>query len=121
MDAIRISDGTRVALKIVWDYVSPYEVSVHHLLSTPPLSLDPRNHCVQAIEILQVPDDPHRTIIVMPLLRPFDDPPFLTVGECMGFFIQIFEVGRFLLGLDLLLTDYRVLNSCTTIISSTGK
>jgi hypothetical protein len=35
-------------------------------------------------------------IIVMPLLRPFDDPPFDTIGEVVDFITQVAEVSPFL-------------------------
>jgi hypothetical protein len=41
---------------------------------------------------LKVPDDPDRTILVMPLTRGFDKPRFQTVGEAVDFFGQFFQV-----------------------------
>ena len=63
--------------------------------STEPLASHPRNHCVPVYEVLQVPDptgDDDEIIIVMPLLRPFYNPRFKSVGEAVEFFRQIFEV-----------------------------
>ena len=43
--------------------------------------------------MIYYPDDHDVSIIVLPLLRQFNDPPFETVGEAVDFFRQIFEVG----------------------------
>jgi hypothetical protein len=59
-------------------------------LSSEPLSLDPRNHCVQLLEVLDVPGDDQ--LLVTPLLRPFDSPTFDTFGEAIDCFRQLFEV-----------------------------
>jgi hypothetical protein len=63
-------------------------------LSTEPLSLDPRNHCAQLLEVLDLPDDDEQ-VLVMPLLRPFNSPTFDTFGEAIDCFRQLFEVTRF--------------------------
>ena len=41
---------------------------------------------------LQPPDDEDMLILVMPLLRWYDDPRFDTLGEAVHFFDQIFKV-----------------------------
>lgn len=41
---------------------------------------------------MQDPQDPDIQIIVMPFLRPYNDPKFGTVGEAVEFFRQAFEV-----------------------------
>lgn len=43
-------------------------------------------------DVLDVPDEPDCKLIVMPFLRTFYDPRFLTVGEAVEFFRQAFEV-----------------------------
>ncbi len=85
--AVRLSDGLPVILKRVELDSPEFEISV--LFSSPPLSLDPRNHCVP-IHHLKYKEF---GILVLPLLRKFDDPPFDTVGEVLECFRQIFEVG----------------------------
>ncbi|KAJ7088720.1 kinase-like domain-containing protein [Mycena belliarum] len=57
---------------------------------------DPRNHAVPILETLEVPDDKHITIIVMPLLRKYCQPRFDTFGEAVDFFSQIIEGVKFL-------------------------
>lgn len=56
------------------------------------MASDPRNHCVPIYEVLEVPDDPDKIILVMPLLRYFYNPSFYTVGEAVDFLTQVFEV-----------------------------
>ena len=51
--------------------------------------IDPRNHTVPILEKLHFGQ---KTIIVMPLLRPCDDPVWETVGEVISFLKQVFEV-----------------------------
>jgi hypothetical protein len=91
LDATRISDGEFVMLKAVRRNDHPFEVEIARYLMSEPLRSDPMNHCVPILDVLNVPDDP-RDIIVMPLLRPFSDPPFETFGEVVGCLRQLFEV-----------------------------
>lgn len=91
LDAVCISDGSLVMLK----YVTPNdyaEVEISQLLSSEPLSSDPRNHCNPLLETLRLPEPDDGTLLVSPMLRKFNDPPFLTIGEAVAFFTQIFEV-----------------------------
>ncbi len=68
------------------------EVEINQYLSSEPLSLDPRNHCAQSLEIFPIPDTENVYMMVMPTLRPFDNPVFATFGEAVAFFTQLFEV-----------------------------
>ena len=90
MDATRISDGKPVMLKRLPTEEGPYELEINRLFSTEPLSSDPRNHCGQLLDVIELPNDP--PIMVQPLLRPFYDPPLQTYGEFVTFFAQICEV-----------------------------
>ncbi|KAJ6559507.1 kinase-like domain-containing protein [Mycena sp. CBHHK59/15] len=91
MDATRTSDGKLVALKRVDAKIHPFEAEIQLFLCSEPLAKDPRNHCSPIYEVLRTPDDPDVIILVMPFLRPFDDPNFDTFGEAVDFFQQIFE------------------------------
>lgn len=51
------------------------------------------NHCVPVYDVLSVPDEEDRVIIVMPLLQEYLRPPFGTIGEAVECFRQLFEVG----------------------------
>ena len=68
----------------------PYELQLNRLFSTEPLSSNPRNRCVQLLDVIQLPNED--LIMVQPLLRPFYDPPLRTYGEFVTFFTQICEV-----------------------------
>ncbi|KAJ6543681.1 hypothetical protein B0H10DRAFT_2134463 [Mycena sp. CBHHK59/15] len=91
MDATRTSDGKLVALKRVDEKKHPFEAEIQLFLCSEPLVKDPRNHCSPIYEVLRTPDNPDVIILVMPFLRPFDDPNFDTFGEAVDFFQQIFE------------------------------
>jgi len=90
MDVTRISDGKPVMLKRLPLQEGPYELEINKLFSTEPLFSNPRNHCVQLLDVIWLPNDP--PIIVHPLLRPFYDPRLQTYGEFVTFFAQISEV-----------------------------
>ena len=81
-----------VFLKLISVDEHPEEIAIGQYLSSPPLSDDPRNHCCPVIDVLQDPLSSDKRIIVMPLLRAFDNPKFITVGEAVEFFRQAFEV-----------------------------
>ncbi|KII92697.1 hypothetical protein PLICRDRAFT_103575 [Plicaturopsis crispa FD-325 SS-3] len=90
-DAIRIADGSFVSLKKIRRSSHPYEVEIGQFLSSAPLVSDPTNHCVPLIDVLEVPDDEDVVILVMPLLRYYDNPRFDTFGETIEFLRQILE------------------------------
>ncbi|KAI9461053.1 hypothetical protein F5148DRAFT_250824 [Russula earlei] len=83
MDATRISDGKPVMLKMLPFEEGPHELEINKLFSIEPLYSDARNHCVQLLDVIQLPDDP--PIIVHPMLRPFYNPPLQTFGEVRHF------------------------------------
>ncbi|ESK87944.1 hypothetical protein Moror_10895 [Moniliophthora roreri MCA 2997] len=56
----------------------------------------PRNHCAPIYDVLSVPNDTNLDVIVMPLLRLFDESQFDTVGEVIHFLHQIFEGIQFM-------------------------
>ncbi|KAK7053653.1 kinase domain-containing protein [Favolaschia claudopus] len=91
MDAVRISDDTKVILKAVSTTVHPHEVEIAQLFSSLPHLGNPRNHCIPTIEVLPDPEVPDGQIIVMPLLVSFTKPGFETVGEVIACWRQIFE------------------------------
>jgi hypothetical protein len=81
-------------LKIVNTMNHPHEADIGTFLSTEPLASDPTNHCVPIYEVLHVPDKADTVILVMPLLRKYDDPRFGTFGEVVALFKQLFEVNE---------------------------
>ena len=92
LDATRISDGAYVILKIISQSLHPYEVEIGRFFSSEPLRSDPANHCIPIYDVLSVPDDKDKVIIVMPLLRVYTSPRFGTIGEAVECFRQLFEV-----------------------------
>lgn len=50
------------------------------------------NHCVPVYDCFQDEVDDEAEFLVMPVLRPFNNPPFETVGEVLDFFQQTLEV-----------------------------
>ncbi len=92
MDATRLSDGKIVKLKKIVDATHPHELEINQLFSSEPLASHPLNHCVPVYDVLDVPGEDGVHVIVMPLLRAFNDPPLYTIGEAIEFFDQIFHV-----------------------------
>ncbi|KAJ7140477.1 kinase-like domain-containing protein [Mycena crocata] len=88
MDAVRVSDNSTVLLKKVKKDQHPYEVEIGSFLTV--LGRSRANHCVPILHTLQPPNEDNLAIIVMPLLRRFDEPRFETIGEGVEFFRQIF-------------------------------
>lgn len=75
-------------------HVQRDQVAICKYLFDEPLISHPQNHCAPVSEILRVPDDYGFVLLVMPLLRKFDDPRFETMGEAVEFIRQIFEVSQ---------------------------
>ncbi|KIM75923.1 hypothetical protein PILCRDRAFT_13130 [Piloderma croceum F 1598] len=96
LDATRISDGAYMSLEAVEKSLHPDEAEIGLFLSKEPLESEIHNHCVPVLLILQVPDDQDRIIIVMPMLRRYDNPRFDTFGEAVDFFRQVFEGMQFM-------------------------
>ncbi|KAJ7475421.1 hypothetical protein B0H11DRAFT_1865665 [Mycena galericulata] len=96
VDAVRIRDGALVILKKVKKDNHPLEVDIHTFLSSEPLINDPKNHCIPLLEVLEPPSIPGTQLLVMKLLRDYEDPYFDTIGEAVDFFRQIFEGIQFM-------------------------
>ncbi|KIJ54959.1 hypothetical protein M422DRAFT_221387 [Sphaerobolus stellatus SS14] len=90
--AERMSDGLNVMLK----RVSPsgtysQELKVIKFFSTETVVMDPRNHCIPLLDVVQAPTYDEAYILVMPCLLRYDEPRFITVGEVVEFLRQTFE------------------------------
>lgn len=81
-----------VVLRRVSCCTSSHELKIAKTLSDEPLRSHPKNHCVPLFEALDVPDDYELSILVYPLLRPYDNPGFGTVGEALECIRQLLEV-----------------------------
>lgn len=90
MDATRREDGKLVSLKTIRHNDSELDIALS--LTTPNLVNHPMNHCVSIFDTFIDPLDTDRYFIVMPYLRPYDDPPFGAVGEAIDFVRQTLEV-----------------------------
>lgn len=110
LDATRTSDGVYVVLKRVNKQRHPAELEITTLLSSPLLSSDPRNHCAPVLEVLSVPDEDDTHIMVLPLLREYDQPRFDTVGEVVACLQQVFECIQFLHANNITHRDIHTLN-----------
>ncbi|TFK92743.1 hypothetical protein K466DRAFT_539332 [Polyporus arcularius HHB13444] len=96
IDAVRTKDGEIVAIKQVDKSDHPHEVEIGRYLTEPPLSDDSHNHCIPYLEVLQDPHVDDIQLVVMPLLREYNDPSFATVGEAVESFHQVFEGLQFM-------------------------
>lgn len=90
MDATRIDDGKLVYIKRV--KTGDQESTILMLLNAPDLRGNPRNHAVPILDHFQDDVDPSISYIVMPFLRPLDNPPPEKVGDCIDFVTQYLEV-----------------------------
>ena len=117
MDATRISDGRPVMLKRLLNKEGPYELQINRLFSTEPLLSNPRNRCVQLLDVIELPNEP--PIMVHPLLRLYNDPPLRTFGEFATFFAQLCEVNS-PESMDQTVQLPREYNSCTRTMLLTG-
>ena len=68
------------------------EFRIAQLLTQEDWINDPRNRCVPIVKLFEDHKDPRASYIVMPFLRPMDDPPFESVKEIIDFVDQILEV-----------------------------
>ncbi|KAI0364011.1 kinase-like protein [Pilatotrama ljubarskyi] len=86
IDATRTSDKMRVAIKSVSN--QGQELNISRLVA----SLGGAdNHCVSAIEVLPDPLNDHRSLLVMPYLRPYDNPELQTVDDVVNFVSQMLK------------------------------
>ena len=91
MDATR-KDGMQVMLKSVSVRRGHQELKIAQMFSLPEVRGKPQNHCVPLLDTFDLPGAFDEKLIVMPLLRRFDEPRFQTYGEFVAFFTQISEV-----------------------------
>lgn len=89
-----MTDGQLVCVKgINTTLGNTQEVQVALMFSRDSLRDDPRNHCVPILDVFQDAQNPAISYIVMPYLRPIEDPPFETVSDVLDFVSQMLEVG----------------------------
>ena len=81
-----------VTLKRIKRTSHPYEADIALYFSSEPVASNPENHCVPVYEVFTLDSEDDIIIMVMPLLRPYNDPTFDTIGEVVDCFRQLFEV-----------------------------
>ncbi|KAL6300712.1 hypothetical protein BKA93DRAFT_828879 [Sparassis latifolia] len=94
IDATRKTDGKRVSIKTVKR--DGDEIRIANYLSRPEVSSHPLNHCVPVLDIFPDPFDHDAAFMVMPYLRPFDNPDFGAIGEVTEFVRETLEGLTFL-------------------------
>jgi hypothetical protein len=90
MDATR-SDGTPVVLKFAHKSYNAYETFITSMYAPRGEFDHPHNHNTPILDVLPLPENDDVLVMVLPLLRAYDDPPFDTIGEVIAFFQQMFE------------------------------
>ncbi|KAH7890279.1 kinase-like domain-containing protein [Phlebopus sp. FC_14] len=90
LDATR-ANGTRVYIKKVFRNEHPAEAEIAQFLSLPAMLSDSHNHTVPVLDCFAGEKGPEIRYLVMPLLRPFNQPPFTTIKECVDFVDQTLE------------------------------
>ncbi|KAJ7151667.1 kinase-like domain-containing protein [Mycena filopes] len=89
LDAIRISDGSKVVLKRVRTCMP--EIGIALYLNSPELRRDPCNRTFRLLDVIPLPDDDSFAILVMPFLQEFSRPKFCNlqeITEAMRQFLQ---------------------------------
>ncbi|TDL21468.1 hypothetical protein BD410DRAFT_749596 [Rickenella mellea] len=89
LDATRTIDGERVVIKVVPS--SSNELRIARSLTTADKLQDPRNHCVPILDHFPDAADASKHFMVMPMLRNFEDPPFVFVSEVLDLVEQILQ------------------------------
>ena len=90
MDAVRLADGKRVFLKrLRRDHE---EIAISKFFSEGDKASDERNHCVPILDYLEDESLPGYGFLVMPVMRHFYKPEFLSIDEALEFIRQTLEV-----------------------------
>lgn len=87
-----MKDGAQVILKKLTSASSTNEVTIGRLFSSEPHRSHPANHCLPLLDVFSLPDEDAITFLVIPFLSHWENPKFVTIGESVAFFKQIFEV-----------------------------
>lgn len=114
LDAVRVSDGKKVILKVV-DINK--DIPILDYLNSPALLADERNHTVPILDKFPVPHEENLTWIVMPFLLMFHAfiHPFRYVSEIIEPVTQFLEVSIMWKGISFPAVD---ISSCTRALSS---
>ncbi|EJT97915.1 hypothetical protein DACRYDRAFT_119109 [Dacryopinax primogenitus] len=84
--------GSNVMLKLWFDnFLDRVEPDVLQYFSHPSRINDSANHCVPLLDMFQIPGQPFVKVLVEPLLRSYNEPPFIMVAEALSFVLQTLE------------------------------
>ncbi|KAI0041033.1 hypothetical protein FA95DRAFT_1501976 [Auriscalpium vulgare] len=89
IDGTRLTDGRQFIIKSVPPN-SIFEEPITRLFSSEPYKTDPRNHCIPLEDTINLSGEPI-PCLVLPMMRPYNNPRFRTFGEVVAFATQIFE------------------------------
>lgn len=95
MDATRISDGQPVYLKTI--EADSEESRIALSFSEGESKDHPNNHCVPILDLFADEHDPNTSLLVMPRMREFDDPPFEYVQDVVDVVDQLLEASPLML------------------------
>lgn len=84
-------NGKAVFIKRVDSTTHPNEVKIASRLGSPESRKDECNHCIPVLSVFTDGQDPKYQYIVMPVLRPFNEPSFTSFGEFVDFVNQTLE------------------------------
>ncbi|KAI9067213.1 hypothetical protein FKP32DRAFT_1644465 [Trametes sanguinea] len=87
IDARRKEDDFLVTIKTV--STRDQELSVARFLSS--FKDVEKNHCVEILDVLSDPLNPERALMIMPYLRPYNNPELMTVGDVIDFVKQMLD------------------------------
>lgn len=85
-----------VFIKRVDTTTHPDEVKIASRLGSLESCKDPKNHCIPVLDVFPDKQDARYQYIVMPVLRPFNEPNFTSFGEVVDFVDQTLEVASLL-------------------------
>ncbi|KAF9544086.1 hypothetical protein CPC08DRAFT_716571 [Agrocybe pediades] len=98
-DALHIPTGSRVALKLLYKRINPFEEDIIRYFSSEEAKKHPRNRCIPLLDVLCPPiqeGEDEFVFLVMPYVRTFRLPIFDTVGEAVDCIRQTLEGLQFL-------------------------
>lgn len=108
-------NGKDVFIKRVNSMTHPDEVKIASRLGSPWSRKDAGNHCVPILAIFSDDQDPIYQYLVMPVLRPLNEPNFTSFGEIVDFVDQTLEAGPFVPPFTLVLNYvFRGSSTCIT-------
>jgi hypothetical protein len=84
-------DNLQVTLKIVLPAERPEELKINQLVSSPELAIMPHNYCVPLLDVIELKRPEPQSLMVFPLLCPFNQSEIQTFKEFVIFFAQICE------------------------------